>query len=145
MILVLTIAACGGDFETTTYTNNGEFQETTDADAPLIGHAPVTDAQPEGAPVTILATVDDGDGGSGVLFVYLRFKNETGGADAWRDAMMSDDGAGNWSGAIPGDAADNSAGVNYYIEAVDANQNTSWAPTRGADDPFHYRVYPVDE
>ena len=142
-LLLALLAACGGNLQTQE-APNGDFEEPSDEDAPVITFAPITDAQPDGVAVEITATIDDGEDGTGVLFVYLRYKNETGSADDYRDALMTSDGGTTWTGMIPGDAADGSAGVFYYIEAVDGNDNTSYSPTRGIDDPYHYRVYAQD-
>ena len=86
--------------------------------------------------------VPAGEAGVGVFVVELYYKNETGGSDAWRSAMMSSSDGVVYTGAIPGDASENSAGVYYYLQAVDKNDNTSVDPSRGADDPYHFRVYP---
>lgn len=142
-LLFALLAACGGNLQTAEAPNT-DFEEPTDEDGPEIVHEPIAEAQPDGQPVQIVATIDDGEDGVGVLFVYLRYKNETGSIDDYRDALMTSDGGTTWTGTIPGDAAAGSAGVFYYLEAVDGNDNTSFSPTRGSDDPYHYRVYAQD-
>jgi hypothetical protein len=31
--------------------------------------------------------------------------------------------------------------MDYYLEAVDKAQNEAYAPSRGGDDPYHFRLY----
>jgi hypothetical protein len=133
----LFLGACGGGLGTTEG-NQTEFEEVADLDAPVITTTPIEEAQPMGVDVTITATVTDTD--TGVLFATLYFKPETAGPEEWENRLMQDDGADNWSAVIPG-AAQSGGGMFYYIEAVDSAQNYAESPSRGPDDPYHFRVY----
>jgi hypothetical protein len=151
LVLIALLAGCNNNLSSTVVTDTS-FTQSTDNDPPLIVTTPVEEAQPLGQDVTI--TADVSDAGTGVLFVTLYYKNETGGSSDWARFSMVPSSSGptaaddtatppevvTWTGTISG-AAENSAGIYYYIEAVDGEQNTSTSPTRGADDPYHFRVY----
>ncbi len=119
-------------------TRDTSFEDTTDGDPPVIEHVPITDAQQLGVDVDISAVVTDAD--SGIFLVKLYYKNETSGSGDWEsDAMvpLADD---QWVGTIPGEM-EASGGVNYYIEALDNAENQADSPEKGADDPWHFRLY----
>ena len=140
LTLLPLLVACQSTLQTQE-ARDTDFEEPTDEDAPAITYEAFDEAQPYGTPVAVTASITDGEEGTGVLFVYLRFKPETGGSQDWRDVLMSTTDELTWSGSIPGDAAATSGGVYYYIEAIDGNDNAGTSPSRGEDDPYHYRVY----
>lgn len=131
--------ACGGD-TTSKISGNRDtgFEDTTDQVAPTIEHVPISDAQQLGVDVDITATVTDDD--SGVFVVKLYYKNETSGSGDWLSSSMIPLADDQWVGTIPGDS-ESSGGMNYYIEALDNAQNTAASPEKGADDPWHFRLY----
>ncbi len=107
-----------------------------DADGPLITHIPIEESQPIGEDVFISATAVDAE--SGVIFVSVFYKQETN--TNWEDAALrAVDAAGTYEGYIPGDDV-KSAGMDYYIAATDAADNTSTLPDNGEEDAYHFRV-----
>lgn len=134
--LWLLLAGCGSGLTSTNVNKDGDFEEEVDELAPVIVHTAVTETQTFGEDVAIEATVTDE--GSGVLFVYLYYKNETDGSADWTRSILTPNGD-IYTGTIQGEDQRGS-GVDYYLEAVDKQQNTSWAPEDGDDDPYHFRV-----
>lgn len=119
-------------------TTDTSFEDTTDGDAPVIEHVPITDAQPLGEDVDISAIITDAD--SGVFLVKLYYKNETSGSGDWESSAMVPLADDQWVGTIPGEM-EASGGVNYYIEALDNAANVVDSPEKGAEDPWHFRLY----
>ncbi len=128
-------AGCGAGL-TSSQVSTDAFEEDVDEQAPIIEHVPVTDTQPFGADVPISATIVDE--GSGILFAYLRYKNEIDGSDGWEELMLIPSGDV-YSSTIRGEDQ-RGGGVDYYLEAVDKEQNSSFVPEDGASDPFHFRT-----
>ncbi len=114
------------------------FEDVSDLDGPIIEHSPVEEAQPLGTDVDIYAVIVDEE--SGVFLTKLYYKNETSGSGDWESTAMTPLEADEWVGTIPGEAQ-SSGGMNYYISAVDAAQNESASPEKGAEDPWHFRLY----
>ncbi len=133
------LSACGSTLSTNENTNNNGFEEVSDTTPPELAYTPITESMAMGAdvPVTCVATDDE----SGVVFVRLYFKNETDDSSAFKTLQLSATGnPDEYAGAIPGDE-EQSGGMDYYLEAIDAAQNVVWAPEDGPDDPYHFRVY----
>lgn len=134
-LAILLGAGCGAGL-TSNQVATDDFEEEVDEEAPVIQHEPVTDTQPFGSDVPISATIVDE--GSGVLFAYLRYKNEIDGSDGWEELMLIPSGDV-YTSTIRGEDQ-RGGGVDYYIEAVDKEQNASSVPEDGASDPFHFRT-----
>lgn len=133
------LLACGGSLTSKVggSTDTG-FEDSTDQDPPAIDHVSVSDAQELGVDVDISAVVTDAD--SGVFIVKLYYKNETGGSGDWKSMPMIPLADDQWMGSIPGES-ETSGGMHYYIEALDNDQNVARNPDKGADDPWHFRLY----
>ncbi len=140
MTLRLTILAllvgCESGLTSNNVNKDDDFEEEVDEDPPIIVHDPVGTTQTFGVDVPIEATVTDE--GSGVLFVYLHYKNETDGAQDWKEINMQGV-EGVYTQSIRGSDM-RGGGVDYFIEAVDYAQNTAFAPDDGQDDPYHFRT-----
>jgi hypothetical protein len=135
----LVLLACGGGLTSKVGGSvDTAFEDTTDKDPPAIEHVAVTDAQELGVDVDISAVVTDAD--SGVFIVKLYYKNEIGGSGDWKSSAMVPLADDQWIGTIPGEAQ-TSGGMNYYIEALDNDQNVARNPEKGADDAWHFRLY----
>ncbi len=138
LALSLALGCNGGS----TKVNDGGATDTADTAepeedtvCPTILHTPVETAQPVGQDVNIEATVTDNL--SGVFSVRLYYKKEA--ATSWKEVAMALGASDLWSGKIPG-AEVGSGGMHYYLEAVDLKQNRCTSPTRGASDPYRFRV-----
>lgn len=131
------LVGCTGDNLSSNNTNKDEgFEEEADESAPLIEHEPIDGTQTFGVDVPIEAVVTDE--GTGVLFVYLHYKNEVDGEADWtRLLLVATEGV--YSGKIKGSDM-RGGGVDYYIEATDYAQNPAFAPEDGGDDPYHFRI-----
>ena len=93
-------------------------------------------SQPIGDDVLITCTAADDD--SGVFIVSVVYKQET--STNWQDAQLrAVDNAGNYEGYIPGDDV-NSAGMDYYLKAIDGQNNEGTLPEDGEEDPYHFRI-----
>lgn len=114
------------------------FVDNTDSVPPVIVHTPVEDAQPLGVDVPISATVTDDD--SGMFQVKLYYKNETAGSGDWQSMIMAPSDGGVYNSMISGED-ESSGGIHYYILALDNAQNEADSPAKGADDPWHFRLY----
>lgn len=134
----LLLGGCGSQLTSHQGGSDTGFVDTTDTDPPVIEHVAISDAQPLGADVDIAAVVTDE--GSGVFLVKLYYKNETGGSGDWESDAMVMLADNQWAGTIPGEM-EASGGVNYYIEALDNAGNEADSPEKGADDPWHFRLY----
>ena len=103
--------------------------------APTISHTPVEAAQVFGEDVAIEAEVGDADGDLFVVRVYYRTETST----EWSYSGLSGDVKTGYSGAITGtDVA--SAGMYYYLYAMDNEQNETLLPVNGDSTPWHFRV-----
>ena len=134
--LMLFLAACGSGLTSTNVNKDVDFEDEADEVPPVIEHTAVTETQVFGEDVSITATVTDDD--SGVLFVYLYYKNETDGSADWNRSFLTASGDV-YTGVIQGED-ERGSGVDYYIEAIDKQENTAWSPEDGEDDPYHFRV-----
>ena len=134
----LLLGGCGSQLTSQQGGSDTGFVDTTDTEPPVIEHVAVSDAQLLGDDVDISAVVTDE--GSGVFLVKLYYKNETGGSGDWESDAMVMLGDNEWVGTIPGEMQA-SGGVNYYIEALDNSGNAADSPEKGADDPWHFRLY----
>ncbi len=138
--LVALCGACGGTVKSHVGGNGDTaFIDTTDVTPPTLSHTPITDSQQLGTDVPVSCTASDAE--SGMFQVKLYYKTETGGAGDWQSQlMMPGTGVDEYDGTIPGDQ-ESSGGMNYYIAATDNAQNEADSPTKGVDDPWHFRLY----
>jgi len=106
---------------------------------PTITHTPVEAAQVFGEDVAIQAEVGDVDGDLFVVRVYYRTETSTD----WNYSALSGDAKTGFSGAISG-ADVSSAGMYYYLYAMDIEQNETLLPVNGNSTPWHFRVTLAD-
>ena len=104
-----------GPAGTESETINVVVQMQADATPPVITHTPVLATQVAGADVTISAAVSDADAGVATVTLFHRVAGTT----PFAQVMLTNDGAGNYAGAIPGTAV-SIPSIEYYIEAIDA-------------------------
>lgn len=122
----------GGDGTTD---DTGDTGPVEDEACPTITHTPIETSMPLGKPIDVTATVVDDM--SGVFVVKLYYKQET--TTTWDDVAMTLSGTDTYVTSIPGSAV-GSGGMDYYIQAVDLDQNGCTLPMDGESDPFHFRV-----
>ncbi len=138
-VLSLALMACSPTLSTNENENKNDFDEVTDTTAPELTYTPFTESIAMGTDVAVSCVATDDD--SGVVFVRIYFKNETDASSAYKALQLfPSDVPDEYTGAIPGDEQQ-SGGMDYYLEAIDAAQNVTWSPTDGPDDPYHFRVY----
>lgn len=126
------LIACGGG--TQVGENLGDTQEE-DLTGPIIDHVPVKDAQPLGGPVTIQANITDEQGT--VLDAKVHYKQET--STTWKSQIMTFVSGASWTATIPGEDV-STAGMHYYIWAIDDSLNETFKPADGEDDPYHFTL-----
>ena len=130
------LIACGGiDPVQTLPTPNDDTGSGGGGDAPIIAHSPVEEAQTYGEEVSISATVTDDDGDLFVVRVYYRTETSTD----WQNSGLTGDVKTGFTGAISGDDVE-SAGMYYYLYAIDLEQNETLLPINGDAAPWHFRV-----
>jgi len=117
---ILATDVAGASRTTSTYTVTVILPDTT---PPTITHTPVTTAAVN-TPVTIRATVTDNVAVQSVTLYY-----RTVGAPAFTSLAMAAEG-NVYSATIPATAV-TTAGVEYYIVALDTSNNQARAPTTG--------------
>jgi hypothetical protein len=114
-----------------------------DTEGPKVTHTPVSNNQPSGKAVTILADVTDNSGPTGVASVTLFYKPvpET----AYSAVEMALTTGNTWQGAIPSFAVTDK-GINYFIVAKDKAdpQNATYAPSTAPSTPYSFTVLPAD-
>ena len=136
-ILTLLFAlGCTGSAGPQVVVGNEDPDADEDTTPPTLTHIPIEASQPIGEDVLVACTAADDD--SGVIVVSVWYKQET--STAWSDAQLrAIDNAGNYEGYIPGEDV-NSAGMDYYLEAIDGQDNHGYLPDDGEDDPYHFRI-----
>jgi len=112
-----------------------------DTTGPVVTHTPITDGQPSGASVAILADVTDDSGLTGVVSVTLFYKPSNEGT--FSAVVMAVTTGNTWQGTIPGFAV-TEAGVDYFIEATDTSSNTTNDPISAPTTPHSFTVLPTD-
>lgn len=130
---LLTLLAGCGPGVTATQVHDQEVDEG-DTTPPTIEYTQEADWAELGSPIVIDATITDEE--STVYLATLNYKQETG---AWQSRAFIEGEGGVWSATIPADDL-GSAGLYYYIEAVDTAQNVAYPPTDGEADPYHLRL-----
>lgn len=135
MLTLMFLMGCSNAGPGVVYTE-GDPETDEDTTPPTLTHTPIETSQPIGEDVLITCTAADDD--SGVFIVSVWYKQET--STNWEDAQLRQvDNAGNFEGYIPGDDV-NSAGMDYYLEAIDGQNNSGFLPEDGEDDPYHFRI-----
>jgi hypothetical protein len=107
----------------TTYGNDQSFStiQSSDTQAPFISHSAPSSA-PYNQSITITSTITDNTGVSSAKLYYRK-----GGDDTFTSTDMSDTGGDAYHGSIAANIA-TERGVEYYIEAKDNSDNTSYHP-----------------
>ena len=135
LALIFALGCTGGGGPNVVY-QNSDPEADEDTTPPTLTHTPIETSQPIGDDVLITCTAADDD--SGVFIVSVVYKQET--STSWQDAQLrAVDNAGNYEGYIPGDDV-NSAGMDYYLKAIDGQNNVGTLPEDGEDDPYHFRI-----
>lgn len=138
--LLLLFVACGdkdGDniLDGGAVDSGDDTAPPADTDCPVIEHEPIETTQTIGKSVPISATVTDA---TAVFVVELYFKKET--STTWqRLNMAASPGTSLYQSEIPASQV-GSGGMDYYLRAVDTNQNGCTLPLEGEEEPFHFLV-----
>lgn len=112
------------------------FQDVVDDVGPLIVFEPLTENQPSGEDVLIVANISDE--GTGVFLATLYFRNETDSSKDWNSIGFLGPADGDeWVATIAGDEQ-HSSGMWYYMIALDGSQNEVSLPDDGGEAPFHF-------
>lgn len=136
--LLAALVACTGTGTPPTDGSPDDLTDTAqDVEGPVIRHDGSSAAWPMGSDYPVSATITDD---SGLLLVTLYYRRQTSQSFDSRGMMLSSEGF--YSGVIPGEEQ-GSAGMHYYIEAVDTLGNISTLPT-GAPNDF-FRINLVEE
>jgi len=141
--IALTLAlACNGSTKPTGITtgdsgDTGDTGSTQDLSCPSIDHTPIETAQPINVAVPVTATIVDA--GSGVFVVELYFKKEASTSYTRLTMTLDDPANGVYAAEVPASQVA-SGGMDYYIQAVDNQQNTCTDPYDGANHPYHFRI-----
>ncbi len=139
MTLFFVLAGCTGQAVGTDPNVQGDdsgFEDGEDQLPPTIEFEPLTDNQPSGEDVAIVATIVDDQ--SGVFIASLYFRNETASSKDWKSVgFVPDGGGGVYTATISADEQ-RSGGMWYYLLARDGAQNESVSPAQGSDQPYHF-------
>lgn len=134
--IFLLVAGCGDSIQTVNQ-GSGPVQEDPDTTAPIIEHVPIDASQAFQEDVLIEAIVVDEE--SGVFIVEVNYKREDSTIWNSKGLQLVDPETGLYQGEIP--AADvQSAGMNYYLFAMDGSGNEVWNPEDGESDAYHFRI-----
>ena len=90
---------------------------------------------PSGEDVVLDAGI--GDDESGVFTATLYFRNETDGSKDWKSTAFVNVGSDLWQATIQADEQ-HSAGMWYYLRAVDRSQNETFFPEDWSSKPLHF-------
>lgn len=132
---LLALLACGPGLSSRVVDNSDT--DVPDTTGPVITHTPITNAVMFGEDVNIEATITDDE--SRILLVTLWYKQETQGSNDFSQRAMVGDADGVYRAVIPA-SAQGSSGMDYTIEAVNASNLRSFAPSEGKSDPYHFRL-----
>ncbi len=108
-----------------------------DEDAPEITHTPVANGQTAGEDVSVTASITDASAVTATL--YYRAE----GATVWVELDMPNTGGTGYGVSIPG-AAVTTAGVEYYLTAVDALDNETASPASAPTSVHAFTVEAAD-
>jgi hypothetical protein len=140
LAILVSMIGCGGAEPVQTLTTPvGDTASGGDGSAPTILHSVVEAAQTYGEDVPMSATVNDVDGDLFVVRVYYRSETST----EWQNSGLSGDLKAGFSGKIPANDV-SSAGMYYYLYAIDLEQNETMLPINGDVTPWHFRIALAD-
>lgn len=126
-----------GDAPATDATNtDDEDTAGEDLDYPDIQHDAIVSAQVIGQDLTLSARVNDD---SGVLLVKVYFRRQTAQNFSAQGMILVDPETGLYQGTIPGDEM-GSAGMHYYLEAVDTQGNVGTLPEGAPADYYKFNL-----
>ncbi|MCK6522990.1 hypothetical protein L6R49_16305 [Myxococcota bacterium] len=126
-----------GDAPATDATNtDDEDTAGEDLDYPDIQHDAIEGAQVIGQDLTLSARVSDD---SGVLLVKVYFRRQTAQNFSAQGMILVDPETGLYQGTIPGDEM-GSAGMHYYLEAVDTQGNVGTLPEGAPADYYKFNL-----
>lgn len=126
-----------GDSPATDATNTDDDDTAgEDLDYPDIQHDAVESAQVIGQDLTLSARVNDD---SGVLLVKVYFRRQTAQNFSAQGMILVDAETGLYQGTIPGDEM-GSAGMHYYLEAVDTQGNVGTLPEGAPADYYKFNL-----
>ncbi len=112
--------------------------DETDVTAPEIVFEPFSENVPGGTDVQFSAAITDEEGGTGVFLAKLYFRSETASSKDWKSIGFIRPTSGDeWTATISGDEQ-RSAGMWYYLLAIDGSQNEAVDPAQGEDAPYHF-------
>jgi len=132
---LLALLACGPGLSSRVVDNSDT--DAPDTTGPVIAHTPISSAVFFGEDVNIEATITDDE--SRILLVTLWYKQETQGSNDFSQRAMLGDADGVYRAVIPA-SAQGSSGMDYAIEAVNASNLRTFAPSEGKSDPYHFRL-----
>jgi hypothetical protein len=128
--LLSLLTGCGPGVSAT-QVNNNDIEDEGDVTPPTIDYTQESDWAPLSEDFVVEAVITDEE--STVYLATLNFKQETG---VWESRAFIQGADNVWTATVPADEL-GSAGLYYYIEAVDTAQNAAYAPTDGESDPYH--------
>ncbi|MEY3211559.1 MAG: hypothetical protein RIT28_2040 [Pseudomonadota bacterium] len=132
-----------GDAPATDLSNTDDADDTAgdDLDSPDIQHSPIEGVQVIGEDLTLSARVSDR---TGVLLVKLYFRRQTAQSFSAQGMILADPETGLYQGLIPGDEM-GSAGMHYYIEAVDTKGNVGTLPEGAPADYYKFDLIEAEQ
>ena len=132
-----------GDAPATDLSKTDDADDTAgdDLDSPDIQHSPVEGVQVIGQDLTLSARVNDQ---TGVLLVKLYFRRQTAQNFSAQGMILTDPETGLYQGTIPGDEM-GSAGMHYYLEAVDTQGNVGTLPEGAPADYYKFDLVEADQ
>lgn len=134
MLTLHILAACGDQDQFQGHAVGGDDVDQGDTTPPTIAYTQEADWAYLTDDFVVTATITDEE--SSIYIASLNFKQETG---QWDSQIMMGDANGVYSATIQSEDL-GSAGLYYYIEAVDTAQNVALAPDEGEAAPFHIRL-----
>lgn len=137
LCLVIATTGCDGSKYRRFPEDSGEgVPGDEDQEGPLLNHTPVGDGQPAEQEVQVSCTALDPE--SGVVSVTIYYKQET--SSMWNAVELRPvDDEGSYEGAIPAEDV-GSGGIDYYLSAMDREENVSSLPEDATDEVYHFRV-----
>lgn len=133
--VIFALGACTGPDPLPNNNDKGEITDTaSDVAGPDIRHEGSATAWPMGTDYPVSAVITDD---SGLLLVTLYYRRQTSASFDTRGMILSSEGF--YSGVIPGEDQ-GSAGMHYYLEAVDTVGNTATLPAGAPNDFFRFNL-----
>lgn len=135
-LLLAVLVACNGTAPVpNTDISKDEISDTGgDVQGPDIRYTPSEGAWTMGVDFPVSALVNDD---TGILLVTLHYRRQTSSSFDSRGMVLS--GEGFYSGVIPGEEQ-GSAGMHFYIEAVDTVGNSATLPSGAPNDFFKFNL-----